>query len=340
MEYENLMAFIQVAITIDFALILINAAHPLAKTVSAFLESLGDKDEEIKKAAESTHSILSLFDVRDKKQRKCRESLKRCIQIYVGITKDAPQRWIKYSYLGLFSGIVGVFYLLLIALRNVFLTEQLWEDMLVSISIFTLIWEIIILVQLSYLREARRMKGAIMKKGIVYVLCLLLVIGITSIGVIYRLPLEFKTLFYYSSVIIVLSPMIVLMIRAIGAWIQADQTKYKMRIYTARCKEIIEKIKPGSDACVYRIAWFKDSEYDSNYRNGVSYEIGDSKGESLEPLNDGKRFYVDVLAHGYSPADCITLFYNIRGNRPWEVKISDYISQPIGKPYDYLIEVY
>ena len=91
---------------------------------------------------------------------------------------------------------------------------------------------------------------------------------------------------------------------------------------------------------VYRIAWYKDSPSNGNYRDAVRYSIGGANGSVVATSNDGTRFYVDVKASQYTDSDWVELYRSSDNGNAYKVDIKNMISTNSGNGYDYYIQVY
>ncbi|MBD5292403.1 MAG: hypothetical protein HDS23_04010, partial [Bacteroides sp.] len=91
---------------------------------------------------------------------------------------------------------------------------------------------------------------------------------------------------------------------------------------------------------VYRIAWYKDSPSNGNYRDAVRYRIGGANGSVVATSNDGTRFYVDVKASQYTDSDWVELYRSSDNGNAYKVDIKNMISTNSGNGYDYYIQVY
>lgn len=97
---------------------------------------------------------------------------------------------------------------------------------------------------------------------------------------------------------------------------------------------------PEENYYIYRIAWYRDTPTNPNYRNGIRYMLGGIMHDVMADYYDGTRYYVDVIAPLFREEDYVELFYNEYGERPFHRPVLTNISFIGNGPFNYYILLY
>lgn len=221
MTCANLLAFIQIAVVFDFGLLYLNDTHILTQMFSSFRKEMRqrvggcmDECDEISRKLKKRAANIK-FNICAEKIRASRNKL----DALVDPTGNIP--WGKYAALGLYAGTYGLLCLIIVgALGGGGGTDCFKQDFLIVSAQVIFIMEIITLCQMHSMEKSNPSIVKMLKKT-KDLIVILVVVGIIAFFdcTIHLFP-DFETPFFWSTILIVYFPFIVILARVWWAYRQ------------------------------------------------------------------------------------------------------------------------